>query len=121
MRLIPHRSCRPLLASGARLLLTSRAHLDADEGVLRGAGIQPICMDPLGPGAGEEEGSESERRLGATRVKSPVPDDAAALLATSGTTGTPKIFSLSHRNIGASVQALIDLGIIGAEDRVLLP
>jgi hypothetical protein len=71
----------------------------------------------------EADGSGGEGSEGPFRCETLAtnPDGPAALLATSGTTGAPKTFLLSHRNIGGNVRALADLGIIGAGDRVLLP
>ena len=51
----------------------------------------------------------------------PDPDDAAVLPWTSGTTGAPKGFLLSYRNIGSNVEALRQLHIVGEMDNVLLP
>ena len=53
----------------------------------------------------------------------PVPDaeDAAILSWTSGTTGTPKGFLLSYRNISSNVHALCQLHIVSQDDRLLLP
>jgi long-chain acyl-CoA synthetase len=49
------------------------------------------------------------------------PAQLAVLAYTSGTTGTPKGVPLSHRNLGANIQALLREKLAGAGDRVLLP
>ena len=49
------------------------------------------------------------------------PDADCMLVFTSGTTGTPKSFLLSHANIMANVNGLSAEGIVGATDRALLP
>src|SRR6516162_6779611 len=40
---------------------------------------------------------------------------------TSGTTGSPKAFVLTHRNIATNVAALQRLAVVGRRDRALLP
>ena len=40
---------------------------------------------------------------------------------TSGTTGSPKAFLLTHRNIATNVEALQKLEVVGPRDRALLP
>ncbi len=49
------------------------------------------------------------------------PDAPAACLATSGTTGASKLFVLTHRNVMTNVRALAAMGIVGRDDRALLP
>jgi long-chain acyl-CoA synthetase len=49
------------------------------------------------------------------------PESPAVLLLTSGTTGHPKSFTLSYRNIAANLKALVQEGLVGPQDRVLLP
>ncbi len=51
----------------------------------------------------------------------PQSDRPLALFRTSGTTGAPKTFTLTSRNIGTVVRALVDWGGVRAEDRVMLP
>lgn len=40
---------------------------------------------------------------------------------TSGTTGSPKAFVLTHRNIASNVEALQRLAVVGPHDRAMLP
>lgn len=47
--------------------------------------------------------------------------DLVSLLYTSGTTGTPKAVPLTHGNIAANLEALIEAGLLTEHDRVLLP
>jgi long-chain acyl-CoA synthetase len=49
------------------------------------------------------------------------PEADCVLVFTSGTTGTPKSFLLTHANIMANVNGLAAEGIVGATDRALLP
>lgn len=49
------------------------------------------------------------------------PEDAAVLVFTSGTTGTPKPVVLSHANLISNVKALRMEQIVGPGDHVLLP
>lgn len=49
------------------------------------------------------------------------PDDHAMVFYTSGTTGTPKSFALSHANLDANLQGILRERIVGPQDRFLLP
>jgi len=49
------------------------------------------------------------------------PDAPAMLAHTSGTTGAPKVFTLSSSNLWANVGALTAERLVGPQDRVLLP
>ncbi len=49
------------------------------------------------------------------------PDQPTLLVTTSGTTGRPKAFLLTHANIFHNVRAIAGQGIVTAEDRALLP
>lgn len=49
------------------------------------------------------------------------PEDPAMLVYTSGTTGVPKSFLLTHASILHNVHALVDQGVATGADRVLLP
>ncbi len=50
-----------------------------------------------------------------------VADAPAMIVYTSGTTGAPKSFALTHANMAANVEALLGERVIGRTDRVLLP
>lgn len=49
------------------------------------------------------------------------PDGPTMLVTTSGTTGKPKAFLLTHANILHNVRAIADQGIVAGGDRALLP
>jgi long-chain acyl-CoA synthetase len=49
------------------------------------------------------------------------PEDAALLLFTSGTTGTPKAVPLSHANLLSNINAIAAAGLVVEGDRALLP
>jgi len=54
-------------------------------------------------------------------LSSAAPDDHAILFYTSGTTGRPKGVPLTHKNLTSNVNALLGLGLIQPDDRLLLP
>jgi len=59
---------------------------------------------------------------GSTAPLPPIaPDDPTMVVTTSGTTGTPKAFALTHANILHNVRALAAQGIVTERDRALLP
>lgn len=115
----PAQVLQPLRASGATLLVTTRADLARGGDALRTAGLRVVLLDDAG-GAGAPGWEEIFDQTMADLPR-PQPDDPAALLATSGTTGTPKAFILSHRNIASNIEALTSLGVIDQTDRVMLP
>ena len=46
-------------------------------------------------------------------------EDLAVLLSTSGTTGTPKLVKLSHKNIQSNAESICDYLRMGSEDRAV--
>jgi len=105
--------------SGARLLFTTGGHGTDCAGLLQKREVRAILLD-LSDAAAEESWRALLRERKETLPK-PRDEDPAALLWTSGTTGTPKAFYLTHGNIGANVEALEGLNLVGGEDRALLP
>ena len=110
-----------LSASGARLILTTARHLDESGAILRAHNVTAIRVDE---GGRSEPGATAWQALANKRVEDlPVPanDEPAMLSWTSGTTGSPKAFILTHRNIASNVEALEKLAVVGPRDRALLP
>ncbi|MCB1502961.1 MAG: AMP-binding protein [Bauldia sp.] len=108
-----------VLAPIDALLPASEAH---DQAIASGAGAILVDGD-----AAEMTGLRcfdlSELDLDQASVPAAAlgPDDPIALFRTSGTTGAPKAFRLSLGNIGWNVRAIAETGLVGPDDRVLMP
>ena len=113
---MPTTAAEILAHAAPALLLTTAAHREE----LRALGREPKTL-PIDPGA--DEAPQSEWPAPATDAELPEiePDDVAALLYTSGTTGKPKAVPLTHRNLASNAAALSVQRLIEADDRVLLP
>src|SRR5262249_29406165 len=103
------------------LILTTRRHIEAGDAILRTRNVFALRIDE-----DRRRGQNaSARRLAATRQADDLPAsaaDAPAMLSwTSGTTGSPKAFVLTHFNIASNVEALQQLAVVGQRDRALLP
>jgi long-chain acyl-CoA synthetase len=114
-RLIAHSRCRRVVTTGKRA--KSFAALDLVDD------FEVIVLDEPPDGLeGIVLRSWSELR---ERETPDLPeleaDQQAVLLYTSGTTGTPKGVPLTHANLCANVQALLDARLAGPSDRLFLP
>jgi len=110
-----------LASSAVRLVFTTAHHLEACGDILRAHAVRVILVDePEGAG---QSATGWRSKLGERTGDLSVPDlDQPALLSwTSGTTGSPKAFLLTHQNIATNVEALLRLAVVGPEDRALLP
>ncbi len=75
--------------------------------------------------------AHGQSRLTLSALEESAPDDVtlprlsadrpAMMVFTSGTTGPPKYFTLSYANIEANVRAIAGIGLIGGNDRLLVP
>jgi long-chain acyl-CoA synthetase len=108
-----------LVSSAARLVFTTARHLEEHGDILRAGKVVLIDEDARdAPAALPWLSLLSEE---AKDLPVPASDDPALLSWTSGTTGSPKAFLLTHRNIATNVDALQKLNVVGARDRALLP
>jgi long-chain acyl-CoA synthetase len=110
-----------LNSSSARLLFTTARHLDASGAILRAHDVTAIRIDEDGSSGLDGTAWQALISKQAEDVPVPVHDEPAMLSWTSGTTGSPKAFILTHRNIASNVEALQQMGVVGARDRALLP
>lgn len=113
----PEQAAASLDASGAGVLLVSANHLPVAESLVRTRSVSSVVLDTA-LAATPPSGS-------ACAIEDAFPEltqDAPAMFGwTSGTTGSPKGFLLSHGNIGSNVEALCALDIVRPDDRVLQP
>ena len=105
-----------LRRSGSHMLLTTQQHEAECAKLLGRLGAESWLLDTV---AGEQIALISPNA--AAPMLAPATTDPAALFWTSGTTGSPKAFFLTHGNIASNVEALRALAIIGPGDRALLP
>jgi long-chain acyl-CoA synthetase len=104
--------------SGCRWLFTTGAHADAKE---LESDLATFVIDRPAKGTA----SAQDWRVLFADSAMPLPfveaSDPTMLVYTSGTTGTPKCFTLTSANIWANLARLREEHLIGASDRVLLP
>lgn len=100
--------------AGCRWLFASAAHAAA---MPPHEGLRVVLVD-------QPEAPQGWHALRAS-APGPLPDlraeDAALIVATSGTTGAPKLFTLTHANLTANLEGVLAQGLIGPGDRMLLP
>ena len=108
-----------LESSAAQLVFTTARHLEEHDEILRANRVILVNDDEYdGPAARGWQSLLSEAK---EDLPTPAPDDPALLSWTSGTTGSPKAFLLTHRNIATNVDALQKLNLVSSRDRALLP
>jgi long-chain acyl-CoA synthetase len=110
-----------LASSAARLIFTTAHHFASSGGVLQAHAVRVILVDDAESGGPTAPGWHSLLAETATDLAAPAPDDPALLSWTSGTTGAPKAFLLTHCNIATNIEALQQLNVVSARDRALLP
>lgn len=108
-----------------RWLFTTRAHAQSFARFVPTLDAEILTLDdnPIDSEAGRKSFRHWRDLLAKIPAALPFLDATAptTLIFTSGTTGVPKAFTLSHENLAANVAALTAEQLIGDSDRVLLP
>jgi long-chain acyl-CoA synthetase len=117
---------RILAHSGARHAIVSARHARRLESFVEELGLDLLLVKAEGPLERAEPPPDArwlDDLAGGDGAGLPPlePGQVAALLYTSGTTGTPKGVPLSHRNLCTNVEALLQAELASPADRVLLP
>ncbi len=88
-----------------------------------GLRIHRLDGDPRGSRSGESDPPHWTTLLAPAAGPLPPigPDDPQTMVYTSGTTGVPKSFLLTHANLLTNITALLDQRVIAPGERVLLP
>ena len=110
-----------LASSAARLVFTTERYLETSRDILAKHSVRTILVDaPEGAG---QYGAGWQALLGEQVEDLTLSgnDEPAFLSWTSGTTGSPKAFLLTHGNIATNVEALQQMNVVGQTDRALLP
>src|SRR5271166_4769229 len=110
-----------LASSAARLIFTTARHLEAYGNTLRAHAARIILVDEAECAGQSATGWLSLLVETSRESAGPASGEPALLSWTSGTTGSPKAFLLTHRNIATNVEALQKLNVVGPRDRALLP
>ena len=80
-----------------------------------------VAIDDPAPGERSYAGLLEAGRSAPAPDVDATPDDIAWLIATSGTSGTPKVVQLTHRNLLAAVRTTRAVRTIGPDDAFLTP
>ena len=102
-----------LADAGARWVFCTAAHAAA----VRRDGRRIVLLD-------DADGAEGWRALCSDTpgpLPQPAAEEEALVVYTSGTTGAPKSFALTHRNLQANLDGILAERLIGPDDRMLLP
>jgi malonyl-CoA/methylmalonyl-CoA synthetase len=75
-----------------------------------------FTLDAAGAGSLSDASGDMEADFG---IEASAPDDVAALLYSSGTTGVPKGIMLTHRNLVSNTESLVSAWGFSAGDRLL--
>jgi long-chain acyl-CoA synthetase len=110
-----------LKTSAVRLVVTTRRRFEASTAVLSALGVGAVLVDEDAPATSGAAPWRSLLREPQPVLTDVAPDAPAILTWTSGTTGSPKAFILTHRNIATNLEALRRLDVVGPQDRALLP
>lgn len=98
--------------AGVRLLVHAPEHVDAAQAAILSGVPTLVAEREAGPAvmpADTVADPEAELPM-------PDPDALAAILYTSGTTGSPKGVALSHRNLAANTASILDYLQLGPDD-----
>ncbi|MBI3454084.1 MAG: AMP-binding protein [Rhodospirillales bacterium] len=109
--------------SKARRIFAAAAHVPRLRALAAGASLDIRRLDDARADAPHWSALIAANNDALSPISSPPisPLAAAMLVYTSGTTGTPKSFYLTHANLMANVRALRGENIVAAGDRALLP
>ena len=102
-----------LNSGGARLILTTARRLDASGAILRARDVTAILVDESEHTVQAATPWQALANKQAEDLPVPANDEQAMLSWTSGTTGSPKAFMLTHFNIASNVEALQKLAVVG--------